>query len=118
MVEVVVTDEFRAWYEDLSLEEQESVFRVSSRFSKGAGYHWDSRTRVPSKAPGTACGSSGFSIRGVPTEFSTHSIPSGKRCCCSAVTRPENDRFYDQWVPRAAEIWERYLSERGLGKEG
>jgi hypothetical protein len=26
VVEVIVTDEFRGWYEDLGLEEQESVF--------------------------------------------------------------------------------------------
>jgi len=27
VAEVVVSDEFKGWYEDLSLEEQESVFR-------------------------------------------------------------------------------------------
>jgi hypothetical protein len=28
MIEVVVTDEFKTWYEALSMDEQESVFRV------------------------------------------------------------------------------------------
>jgi hypothetical protein len=28
MTEVVVTDEFKTWYEALSMDEQESVFRV------------------------------------------------------------------------------------------
>jgi hypothetical protein len=28
VTEILVTDEFKAWYEDLSIEEQESVFRV------------------------------------------------------------------------------------------
>jgi hypothetical protein len=28
MTEVVVTEEFKAWYEALSMDEQESVFRV------------------------------------------------------------------------------------------
>ena len=30
MTEVVVTEEFKAWYEALSMDEQESVFRVVS----------------------------------------------------------------------------------------
>jgi hypothetical protein len=30
MIEVVVTDEFKHWYEALSMDEQESVFRVVS----------------------------------------------------------------------------------------
>jgi hypothetical protein len=29
-----------------------------------------------------------------------------------------NDRFYEQSVPRAEELWKRYLSERRPGNEG
>lgn len=64
MPEVVVTDEFRSWYEALLIDEQESVFRVVALLE----------TR-------------------------------GK------------DRFYEQMVPRAEALWERYVREHSRERE-
>ena len=48
MVEVLVSEEFRGWYEDLSLEEQESVQRVVARLEEvgvSLGFPYSSEIR-------------------------------------------------------------------------
>lgn len=76
MPEVVVTDEFKAWYEALLIDEQQSVFRVVTLLEG----------------------------RGVAVLL-------------LGGDKGGNDRFYEQAIPRAEALWERYLAERSTERE-
>ncbi len=110
-VEVVVSDEFKGWYEDLSLEEQESVFRVVMILEgRGVslGYPYSSAIE------GSSHGLRELRIQhqGRPYRVFYAFDPDRKAVLLLAGDKTGRDRFYEEYVPKAAAIWEEYLAER------
>lgn len=115
MAEVVVSDEFKVWYEDLSLEEQESVFRVVSLLEgRGValGFPYSS-----------AIEGSRHSLRelrvqhqGRPYRILYAFDPERQAVLLLGADKTGLDRFYQEFVPRAEAIWDRYLAEHGSRK--
>jgi len=112
VAEVVVTDEFKGWYEDLLQEEQESVFRVVALLEgRGValGFPYSS-----------AIEGSRHSLRelriqhqGRPYRVLYAFDPERQAVLLLGGDKTGHDRFYEEYVPRAEAIWERYLAERG-----
>lgn len=77
--EVEVTDEFTAWYEGLSAEEQESVtYSVGLLMEKGPTLPHPHSSGLTGLGTGV-CANCECSMRVDPTVCSTHSIRAGRR---------------------------------------
>ena len=111
MVEIVVTDEFRGWYEDLGHEEQESVFRVVSRLEQlgvGLGHPHSS-----------AIEGSGYPLRelrvqhqGRPYRVFYAFDPDRQAVLLLGGDKTGRDRFYEEMIPRVEAVWQAYLRDR------
>jgi hypothetical protein len=116
MPEVVVTDEFKTWYEALLMDEQEAVFRVVTLLeARGVslGYPYSSAiegSRHPLRE---------LRVRheGRPYRVLYAFDPQRKAVLLLGGDKGGNDRFYEQMVPRAEALWEQYLAERSTERE-
>lgn len=115
MVEIVVTDEFRAWYEDLSIDEQESVFRVVTLLQgRGVSLGFPYSSAIQ----GSRYGMRELRIQhqGRPYRVLYAFDVERQAVLLLGGDKTGNDRFYEEYVPKAEVIWERYLAEaRGEG---
>jgi hypothetical protein len=117
MIEVVVTDEFKHWYEALSMDEQESVFRVVSLLeSRGVSLGFPYSSAIESSRDGLR--ELRVQHQGRPYRVLYAFDPERKAVLLLGGDKGGNDRFYEQSVPKAEELWKRYLSERRPGNEG
>ena len=91
-VAVVVSDEFKGWYEDLSLGEQESVFAIEG------SCHGLRELRIQHQ--------------GRPYRVLYAFDPGKRAVLLLGGDKTGRDRFYEEYIPRAEAIWERYLAER------
>lgn len=111
MPEVAVTDEFKTWYEALLIDEQESVFRVVTLLEgRGValGYPYSSAiegSRHPLRELRVQ-------HEGRPYRVLYAFDPARKAVLLLGGDKAGNDRFYEQVIPRAETLWERYLAER------
>jgi hypothetical protein len=111
MVEIVVTDEFRAWYEALSIDEQESVFRavtILEELGTTLGFPYSSaikRSRYPLRELRVQ-------HRGRPFRVFYVFDPERQAVLLLGGDKSGEARFYKQNVPRAEALWEQYLRER------
>jgi hypothetical protein len=117
VVEVVVTDEFKRWYEALSMDEQESVFRVVSLLeSRGVSLGFPYSSAIESSRDGLR--ELRVQNQGRPYRVLYAFDPERKAVLLLGGDKGGNDRFYERSVPRAEELWKRYLLERRPGNEG
>ena len=116
MPEVVVTDEFKTWDEALLIDEQESVFRVVTLLEgRGValGYPYSSAiegSRHPLRELRVQ-------HEGRPYRVLYAFDPGRKAVLLLGGDKAGNDRFYEQVIPRAEALWERYLAERSKERE-
>jgi len=111
VVEVAVTDEFRAWYEDLGLEEQESMFRAVTRLEQlgvSLGYPHSSSVE-----------GSDYALRelrvqhqGRPYRVFYAFDPDRQAVLLIGGDKTGRDRFYEEMVPKAEGLWQAYMTER------
>jgi hypothetical protein len=109
VVEVVVTDEFRGWYEGLVLEEQESIYRVVTLLEErgvALGFPYSS-----------ALEGSRYALRelriqhqGRPYRVFYGFDPHREAVLLLGGDKTGRDRFYEEETPRADALWEAYLS--------
>lgn len=110
MVEVVVTDEFRGWYEDLSNEEQESVQRVVARLEevgvlRGSPYSSDIKgTEYPLRELR-------IQHEGRPFRVFYAFDPKRQAVLLIGDDKTGKDRFYEQMLPTAEKLWREYLRQ-------
>jgi len=114
VVEVNVTDEFKAWYEDLSEEEQLSIERVVVRLQElgvSLGHPYSS-----------AIEGSRYALRelriqhaGDPYRVFYAFDPRREAVLLIGGSKAGRDRFYEEMVPMAEGIWEGYLRETNQG---
>jgi hypothetical protein len=103
-----VTDEFRAWYEDLAQEEQESIERGVVRLEElgvGLGHPYSSDIR-----------GSDYPLRelriqhdGRPYRVFYGFDPKRQAVLLIGGDKTGKDRFYEEMIPRAEAIWKEYL---------
>jgi hypothetical protein len=110
VVEVVVTDEFRDWYEALSIGEQESVFRAVTLLEElgtKLGFPYSSAiqgSRYPLRELRVQ-------HRGRPFRVFYMFDPERQAVLLLGGDKSGKDRFYEENVPRAEALWEQYLRE-------
>jgi hypothetical protein len=110
MVEVVVADEFRAWYEALTVEEQQSVQRLVGMLETDGvalGYPYSSAllgTEHPIRELR-------IQHQGRPYRVLYAFDPLRQAVLLIGADKTGRDRFYEEIVPVAEQIWERYLRE-------
>lgn len=111
MVEVVVTDEFTTWYEDLSQEEQAAIERGVIRLEAlgvALGYPHSS-----------AIEGSRYALRELRVQHQGRPIrvfyafdPKRQAVLLVGGDKTGNEQFYAEMVPKAEAIWEEYLAEQ------
>ena len=116
VVEVVVTDEFRDWYQGLSSGDAEAVgFYVELLEANGVSLGWPHSSQIKGAS---------FGLRELRVQ--SHGRPlrvfyafDPKRQAVLLVggdkTGTSDDRFYAAYVPTATAIWKGYLRETGHG---
>jgi len=111
VVEVVVTDEFKDWYENLSIYEQESVFRAATLLEElgtKLGFPYSSamqRSRYPLRELRVQ-------HRGRPFRVFYGFDPERQAVLLLGGDKSGKARFYEEHLPRAERLWEQYLRER------
>ncbi|HVT14834.1 MAG TPA: type II toxin-antitoxin system RelE/ParE family toxin [Thermoanaerobaculia bacterium] len=111
MTEIVVTDEFKGWYEALSINEQEPVFRAVTLLEElgtKLGFPYSSaiqRSRYPLRELRVQ-------HRGRPLRVFYAFDPERQAVLLLGGDKGGKARFYEEHVPRAEALWEQYLRER------
>ncbi len=117
MVEVVVTDEFKAWYEDLSEGHQESVFHVVGLLEgRGTtlGFPYSSDLRGTKHALRELR----VKAQGAQIRIAYAFDPARNAVLLLGGDKTGDDRFYEWLIPVAEKIWLQYLDEQGTAKRG
>ena len=113
MVEVIVTNEFREWYEALSEDDFDAVNRVVGLLEvKGV--------RLPFPYSSVIKSSKRYALRelraqsgGRPLRIFYAFDPARNAVLLIGGDKTGNDRFYEKYTPKAESIWEEYLRETG-----
>ena len=110
MIEILVRDEFKDWYEVLSIEEQESVFRsvtLLEQLGTSLGFPYCSAiqgSRYPLRELR-------IQHKGRPFRVFYAFDPDRQAVLLLGGDKGGNARFYEEQIPRAEAIWEQYLRE-------
>lgn len=110
MVEVVVTDEFREWYEALEHFDQEAVERVVALLQE-RGVHLGFPYSSSIAGSRHALRELRVQMRGKPFRIFYAFDPRRQAVLLLAGDKTGERRFYDVMVPRAEAIWAQYLEE-------
>jgi hypothetical protein len=111
VAEIVVTDQFKDWYEALSIDEQEPVFRAVTLLEElgtKLGYPYTSaiqRSRYPLRELR-------IQHRGRPYRVFYAFDPERQAVLLLGGNKSGRVRFYEEYVPRAEALWEQYLRDR------
>jgi len=117
MTDVVVTDRFKEWYEALSMQEQEAVFRVVTLLEgRGVslGYPYSSAI----EGSRHALRELRVQHQGRPYRVLYAFDPERNAVLLLGGDKGGNERFYEQSIPIAEALWEQYLEERSTESEG
>jgi len=115
--EVIVTDEFKAWFEDLSEAQQDRVtFSVGLLEERGV--------TLPHPHSSSIKGAS-FALRELRTQADGDPLrtlyafdTSRQAVLLIGGDKTGDDRFYERMIPVAEKIWSDYLEETGHKKLG
>jgi hypothetical protein len=109
VVEVVVTEEFRLWYEGLSEIYSDHVYQVVEMLAdRGVAL----RFPVSSKIHGTEINLRELRIPSAGAQFRVlYSFdPERQAVLLIAGDKRGNKRFYAEYIPRAERLWREYLA--------
>lgn len=115
MVEIQATEEFEAWYMELSRQDTEAVdFAVELLQAKGVtlGHPYSSDIKGTKLALRELIAQSG----GRPLRIFYAFDPLRRAVLLLGGDKTGDQRFYETFVPRAERIWREYLA--GLEEEG
>ncbi len=110
MVEVVATDEFAEWWEDLDGSEAADVARVVDLLElQGTelGFPYSSAL----KDTGFAIRELRIQSKGRPFRVFYAFDPWRQAVLLIGGDKTGEDRFYETFIPKAERIWEQYLAE-------
>jgi len=110
MVEVVVTDEFECWYEDLEERDAEEVYvKVELLQEKGVALGFPHSSAI--KGSRIALRELRVQSAGRPLRVFYAFDPSRNAVLLVGGDKTGNEQFYDQYIARAERIWRDYLEE-------
>ena len=110
MVEVIVTDEFREWYEALTEGEQESIIRGVGRLEQlGVALGHPHSSQV--KGASVALRELRIQHDGRPYRVFYAFDPKRQAVLLLGGDKTGRDRFYEEIVPQVEAIWKAYLRE-------
>lgn len=114
MPEVITTDEFRAWYEPLSQEEQDPIYKAVVELERrgvALGFPQSSaiqNSRYPLRELRVQS-------KGKPIRIFYCFDPQRDAVLLLGGDKTGDNRFYERMVPMAEKIWEQYLAEERGG---
>ena len=124
MVEVIVTDEFKEWYEDLARQPDRTDL-ASLTVTVGL---LEARGVALGHPYSSAIKGTSYPIRELRVQSGGRALrvfyafdPRRQAVLLLGGDKTGDDRFYETFVPRAERIWEEYLAEQRAGlrnKEG
>jgi hypothetical protein len=117
MAEVIVTDEFKAWYEDLSEGHQDSVFHVVGLL-EGRGTTLGFPHSSDLKGTKVALRELRVKAQGAQIRVAYAFDPERNAVLLLGGDKTGDDRFYEWLIPAAEKIWAQYLVERDTAKRG
>ena len=116
MTEVVATDEFATWYQNLSEEHQASVARIVDLLEvRGVSLPFPYSSQI--KGSSRALRELRVKAQGAEIRIAYAFDPKRQAVLLIAGDKVGNDRFYEWLIPTAEKIWIRYLEEQ-QGKRG
>ena len=117
MAEVVGTDEFAAWFDELSKEHQKSVIHIVDlleRFGVQLGFPYSSDL----KGTKHAFRELRVKAQGAQIRIAYAFDPQRDAVLLLGGDKVGDDRFYEWLIPAAEKIWLQYLKEREQAKRG
>jgi hypothetical protein len=110
MVEVIVTDEFRLWYLDLTQTDASAVARVVGLLEvKGVSLGFPYSSAIEGSA--VALRELRVQSGGRPLRVFYAFDPKRQAVMLLGGDKTGDDRFYKTHVPRAERLWEEYLAD-------
>jgi len=107
-VEVVVTDEFRAWYDGLDADTQSDVFAVVTALEDlGVAL----RFPYSSDIKGSTVRELRIQTKGRPLRVFYAFDPKRQAVLLIGGDKTGDNRFYETLVPQAEGLWRQYLTE-------
>ncbi len=113
VVEIIVTDEFREWYETLTANDFDAVNRVVGLLeAKGVALPFPYSSAIKSSKK---CALRELRVQssGRPLRVFYAFDPSRNAVLLIGGDKTGDDRFYEELTPKAESIWEEYLRETG-----
>lgn len=111
MIEVVTTDEFVAWYQELDDQQGEAVFASVAKLEVFG-------TDLPFPLS-SALNGSRFALRELRVKAGGAQIriayafdPKRNAVLLLGGTKAGDDRFYRWFIPEAEKLWQQYLAEQ------
>jgi hypothetical protein len=115
MVNVVVTDEFKGWYDDLDETDAGRVaFVVDLLEAAGVSLGFPHSSAIEGSR--IAMRELRVQSKGRPIRVLYAFDPARDAVLIIGGDKTGNDRFYEEYVPKAEAIWAEYLRELGAGK--
>ena len=114
MVEVLATDEFVQWYDNLNDGDAQAVYRHVGLL-EGKGVSLDFPYSSAIKGARYAIRELRIKARGKPIRVFYVFDPKKNAVLLLGGHKAGNKRFYDQYVPRSEKIREEYLAELASG---
>ena len=110
MVEVVATDEFKEWWEDLNDDDAVNVARVIDLLElQGTSLGFPHSSAI--KESRFPLRELRVQSRGRPIRVFYAFDPSRQAVLLLAGAKTGDERFYETFVPKAEAIWQQYLAE-------
>lgn len=110
VVEILVTDEFKAWYEDLRLEEQLPVDQVVDLLGeRGVALGMPYSSAIEGSQ--YALRELRIQVLGRPFRIFYAFDPKRQAVLLIGGDKTGRDRFYDEMIPTAEGLWEEYLRD-------
>ena len=114
-IEVLVTDEFRTWYESLSEAEQDRVaFSIGLLEERGVTLPYPYSSAIHGAS--VALRELRTQAEGDPLRTLYAFDPSRQAVLLIGGDKTGDDRFYERMIPIAEKIWSNYLEETGQKK--
>jgi|SRR5271156_5798816 len=111
MIEIIVVDEFEAWYTDLDETDTKAVNRVVDLLAKAGvtlGFPYSSKIETLEVAMRELRIQSG----GRPLRVFYAFDPDRQAVLLLGGNKTGDDRFYERMIPIAIRIWKTYLENR------
>ena len=109
MVEVVVTDDFTAWYQGLDDQDSDAVqFSVSLLESRGVGLGAPHSSAIMGAS--FALRELRIQSRGKPIRV-FYAFDPKRQAVLLIGGKKADDSFYDEMIPIAERVWREYLAE-------